>query len=214
MSQTDPESPYDFRDPERAAAWEAQIKSETWRGPFLATISAALNARYSAPYTLLELGSGPGHLARAIRSSTSVSDYTAVDYSPAMHELARNHLGLLSAGVRFEVRDFRRPDWTQGLGPFDAAVTFMAAHEVRRSENLAPLFAQVATTLKPRGLFLFADFYATDPSQADLYLTREEQSAALAACGFEGVRRLLDEHDMALHAATCPEVGPDGGPRG
>jgi SAM-dependent methyltransferase len=203
VSQGEPESPYDFRDPKLAAAWEAQIKAESeWRQGFFDTISGSLNARFDAPFSTLELGSGPGHLARAIRSDTAVGDYVAVDYSPAMHALALAHLGDLAEGVRFEVRDFRRPDWTDELGPFDAAVTMMAAHEVRRRDKLAPLFAQLADVLKPGGLILFADFYATSPEHADLYLTREGQADALTAAGFDGLRLLRDADGMALYAAA------------
>ena len=123
MSQTEPESPYDFRDPKLAAAWETQIKSESaWRHGFFDAIVESLNARFEAPFSLLELGSGPGHLARAICADTTVSDYVSIDYSPAMHDLARQHLGTLAEGVRFEVRDFRRPDWTLGLGPLDVPI--------------------------------------------------------------------------------------------
>jgi SAM-dependent methyltransferase len=215
VSQIEPESPYDFRDPKLAAAWEAQIRSESaWRQGFFDEISAALNDRFNTPFSVLELGSGPGHLALAIRSSTAVRDYVAVDYSPAMHALARSHLGSLAGGVRFEVRDFRRPDWTERLGPFDAAVTMMAAHEVRRRERLTPLFAQVASVLSPGGLFLFADFYATGPADDDLYLAREGQAEALRVAGFGGTRLLLDAQGMALHAAVRCVSGADDGSSG
>ena len=63
--------------------------------------------------------------------------------------------------------------------------TFMAAHEVRSRERLSPLFAQVARLLKPGGRFLFADFYATGPEHAGLYLSRQAQGDALLACGFQ-----------------------------
>ena len=203
MSQSGTESPYDFRDPKLAAAWEAQIKSESaWRQGFFDAVSASLNARFDASFSLLELGSGPGHLARTIRSDTAVRDYVAIDYSAAMHELARLHLGALAEGMRFEVRDFRRPDWTQALGPFDAAVTMMAAHEVRRREKLSPLFAQVAGVLKPGGLFLFADFYATSPEHDHLYLTREGQAEALNVAGFDAVSLLRDADGMALYVGV------------
>lgn len=197
------ESPYDFRDPALAAAWAEDIRAdEAWRAPFFTAIAAALAARPGGPLTVMELGSGPGHLARAILTAAPDATYTAVDYSPAMHALAAAHLGDLAAHVRFETRDFRRPDWTAGLGPFDAAVTIMAAHEVRASDRLQPLFAQVLAALKPGGVFLFADFHATDPDHAGLYLPREAQRAALLAAGFTRADLLLDHAGMALWAAT------------
>jgi SAM-dependent methyltransferase len=202
MAEFDVESPYDFRDPERARVWEAQIhEDDGWRRLFFTAIVAALSARAVAPLSVLELGSGPGHLARAILAGTGVQRYAALDYSSAMHALARSYLGDQAPRVQFAERDFRRADWMDGLGPFDVAVTMMAAHEVRRRDRLTPLFAQVAGLLNPGGGFLFADFYATEPAHDDLYLPREAQRDALLAAGFGTVTLLLDENGMALYAA-------------
>ena len=57
---------------------------------FVAEISAANIQRL----TVLELGSGPGVLAEQILSRCSVHRYWLVDFSPQMHELAQERLGL------------------------------------------------------------------------------------------------------------------------
>jgi SAM-dependent methyltransferase len=203
MVQAELESPYDFRDPDLATAWEAQIRLEsTWRERFFAAITAALNAEFAAPFSVLELGSGPGHLARSILAGVQASNYLALDYSPAMHALAAAHLGALAGRVRFVVRDFRQADWTAGLGPFDAAVTMMAAHEVRRSDRLAPLLAQLSGALKPSGRLLFADFHATAPSHEGLYVSLADQRETIEGAGFERVELILDDGGMALFAAS------------
>jgi len=211
MSAPDPESPYDFRDPALAAAWEEGIRTESaWREPFFAAIVERLNARFTIAFSALELGSGPGHLAAAILADAKVDAYTALDYSPAMHALAVRNLGALAESVRFEVRDFRRPDWVLSLGPFDAAVTLMAAHEVRRSDRLAALLGQLAGVLKPQGLCLFADFHATEPAHEGLYLSLDKQRETLADAGFEAVELVLDQGGMALHACVR-RGGAEGG---
>ena len=64
---------------------------------------------------MLELGSGPGHLAREILTRCAITDYVALDFSPVMHGLARDHLGALAARVTFTTRDFRHPTWTADL---------------------------------------------------------------------------------------------------
>jgi cyclopropane fatty-acyl-phospholipid synthase-like methyltransferase len=72
---------------------------------------------------ILELGSGPGQLARAILERCDVDTYVALDFSPAMHAIAAEHLGELAHRVTFDVRDFREAAWAEGLGAFDAVVT-------------------------------------------------------------------------------------------
>ena len=73
---------------------------------------------------ILELGSGPGQLAREILIHCDVHTYVALDFSPAMHSIAAEHLEELASQVTFVTRDLREPDWPSGLGTFDAIVTF------------------------------------------------------------------------------------------
>jgi SAM-dependent methyltransferase len=163
----------------------------------------------------LELGSGPGHLAAAILAACRVSHYTAVDFSPAMHELARQHIGPATDLVGFETRDFRLPEWPSGLGPVDAVVTMQAAHEVRHKDHLPALLAQLHGLVAPDGLLLFADHYAGDGKNPALFPTREEQPIMLAKAGFSSVTPLLDQGGMTLYACKtqgsgCIAGGDDG----
>ena len=58
---------------------------------------------------VLELGSGPGFLAAHLLRAWPGLDYVALDFSPAMHELAAERLGERAARVRFVERSFREP---------------------------------------------------------------------------------------------------------
>ena len=84
---------------------------------------------------ILELGSGPCQLAREILTHCDVETYVALDFSPAMHEIAAEYLGELASRVTFVTRDFREPTWPDSLGTFDAVVTLQAAHETRHKRN-------------------------------------------------------------------------------
>src|SRR6516165_8111382 len=104
----------DFRDPATARAWieETRIK-RPYRPRFFAAFCAALASR--SKLRVLELGSGPGQLAREILLHCDVQTYDALDFSPAMHELAAEHLGELGPRVTFVIRDFREPARPGGL---------------------------------------------------------------------------------------------------
>jgi SAM-dependent methyltransferase len=195
----------DFRDPETARAWveETRIK-KPFRPRFFAAFCAALSSRRQL--RILELGSGPGQLAREILLHCDVSRYVALDWSQAMHDLAAAHLGDLDARVTHLVRDFREPAWPTSptdLGTFDAVVTMQAAHETRHKRHVVPLLARARTLLAPGGLLLYCDGYDhPDNKLPALTFDRADQPRALERAGFVDVRLLHDEGTQALYIAS------------
>ena len=125
-------------------------------------------------------------------------DYVALDFSAAMHDLARAGLGALADRVMFVERDFLDPAWGVGLGAFDAVITLQAVHELRHKRRATRLHAQVRELLAPTGVYLVSDH--TTPSSA-LYMTAHEQARALRDAGFAHVVELASWPAMILHAA-------------
>lgn len=188
----------DFRDPTTARTWieETRIK-RPYRPRFFAAFCAALSTR---PWLrILELGSGPGQLAREILTHCDVDAYVALDFSPAMHEIATEHLGDLASRVTFVTRDFREPDWPRGLGTFDAIVTLQAAHETRHKRHVVPLLERARTVITVGGVLLYADHYLTAETKLpDLFLPRDDQRLAMERAGFIDVELRYEEGNMAL----------------
>jgi SAM-dependent methyltransferase len=202
VGDIDVPSPIDFHDAAQARAWETDtIARRPWRPEFFAAFASALSARFRNEFRVLELGSGPGHLAKVILAAREGADYCALDFSEAMHALARERLGQLASRVDFITADFRAPDWPQKLPRFDAVVTIQAAHELRHKRHLPKLLEQVREVLKPAGVFLYCDHYAEGGQNPDLMLKREEQPRALEAAGFCDIVLLLDKGGMALYSA-------------
>ena len=105
----------DFRDPATARTWIEDTRIRRPHRPrFFAAFCAALAARRQL--RILELGSGPGQLAREILVHCDVQTYVALDFSPAMHEIAAEYLGELASRVTFVTRDFREATWPSELG--------------------------------------------------------------------------------------------------
>lgn len=198
----------DFRDAATARTWieETRIK-RPFRPRFFAAFCAALASRRAL--RILELGSGPGQLAREILVHCDVDTYVALDFSRAMHELAAEYLGDLARRVTFVVRDFREPTWPEGLGTFDAIATMQAVHETRHKRHAVPLFERARTLLAPGGLVLYCDHYLQpEASLPALTLERADQPLALERAGFVDVHRLHDEGSMALYSAVNPATSP------
>jgi SAM-dependent methyltransferase len=195
----------DHRDPATARAWiEDTLLRRPFRPRFFAAFCDALSAQRDL--RILELGSGPGHLARELLLHCNVDAYAALDWSQAMHDIATAHLGPLAPRVTFVVRDFREPTWPTDLGTFDAIVTMQAAHETRHKRHVVPLFERARTLLRPRGLLLYCDGYLhADTTLPALVFDRADQPRALERAGFVDVRLLHDEGNQALFVATNPE---------
>jgi len=205
MNPRDVPSPINFHKAEDAHAWmERTAKVRPWRPEFFRAFAAALNGRAARPLRVLELGSGPGQLARAVLKDCRISQYVALDFSAAMHHLAREQLGPLAAKVKFAQRDFRKPEWNAELGKFDAVLTLQAAHETRHQDRLPKLLRQTRGSLKQRGLLLYCDHYRNGKlKNAVLYLERQEQPRTLRAAGFVHVERIFDKGGMALYRAIA-----------
>lgn len=198
----------DFLDPAQAKAWEqSSTQTRPARPRFFSRFVEALNAHFTRPFTVLELGSGPGQLAEQIIRGGRVEKYVGVDFSAAMNDLARARVAPLRTDTNFVQRDFR-DDWDQGLPRFDCIVTMQSAHEVRHKQHLPALLTKVRDQLVPGGLLLYCDIFNAPGSgkNPDLHTTREEQLALLSGAGFAGVEVLYTEDDMVLYRATNAAV--------
>lgn len=153
---------------------------------------------------ILELGSGPGFLAKCLLDSVDHVTYTLLDFSPVMHVLAKARLGTLAVRAEFVERNFKESNWTAGLGKFECVVTNQAIHELRHKRHAPILHAQVKSLLTPRGFYLVCDHYAGDGGMKDdqLYMSVAEQRDALLAAGFNQVEQVLIKGGLVMHRAS------------
>ncbi|WP_034279222.1 class I SAM-dependent methyltransferase [Alkanindiges illinoisensis] len=202
-------SPIDLRQMSDAKAWaDSALQKRPARTDFFNSFTTIiLNYPISNP-RILELDSGPGFLAQHLLDNILASEYVALDFSAAMHQLAQERLGANADKVQFIERSFKDDNWTAGLGKFDVIVTMQAVHELRHKRHAVNLFKQVQQVLKPDGIFLVCDHYVGTDAHGiqgmqndQLYMTIEEQYAALQQAGFSHINQLLLRQGMLLHQA-------------
>ncbi|HEX7649219.1 MAG TPA: class I SAM-dependent methyltransferase [Noviherbaspirillum sp.] len=196
----------DFRREDHARDWtEAAMSVRPWRVDFFNAFAGEIGKSGSASACrVLELGSGPGFLAERLLTSHVALSYVAVDFSAAMHDLAKQRLGNLCARVQFVERNLRDADWSDGLGDFHFAVTHQAVHELRHKRYAPTLHAKVRELLKPSGAYLVCDHFCGEGGMSNdqLYMSVEEQRQALMDAGFTKVEQVLLKGGLVLHRAT------------
>jgi SAM-dependent methyltransferase len=204
LDETDVPSPIDLRSARDAREWaRTAMLKRPWRAEFFARIVEELRRLSRPSLTVLELGSGPGFLAHQILDALPDTRYTAMDFSPTMHDLARERLGLCAERVTFVERDLREADWATRMSAVDAVVTMQAVHELRHKRRAAGLYKGARTLLKPDGVLLTCDHMVGPDgmTNADLFMTLTEHEAAIRAGGFATVDLLVEKGGLALFRA-------------
>jgi SAM-dependent methyltransferase len=193
-------SPINLQDDNDARAWaEKAIVLRPYRTRFFEIMAGKIVSTGMSLPRVLELGSGPGFLIEHVLKSGTKTDYEALDFSEAMHNLARERLGWLADGIRFHLADFKKNNWQAGLGRFDFVLTMQAVHELRHKEYAPGLFAAVRELLGEGGVFLYCDHHCGEGGidNAGLYMTPQEQEATLLQC-FENATMLHAEGSLIL----------------
>jgi SAM-dependent methyltransferase len=198
-------SPVDLRVMDDARQWEqsAMVK-RPWRTDIFERIVMEARIMPRLVRQVLELGSGPGFLADRLLAALPQMNMTLLDYSAAMHQLARARLGSLAKRAVFVEKDFKKPDWMQGLGKFDCIVTNQAVHELRHKRHAAALHAQVRSLLQPHGAYLMCDhFHGEGGMENDqLFMSVAEHREALLSAGFVRVDELMQRKGAVLFRAA------------
>ena len=198
-------SPIDLRLMTDARAWESTALSKRpCRTEFFAAFASAIASAEIPVHRVLELGSGPGFLAKHLLQKLPSISYVALDFSGAMHQLAAERLGPLATRAQFVERSFREANWPEGLGQFECVVIHQAVHELRHKRHAATLHDQVRQVLLPEGSYLVCDHFCGEDGQKNeqLYMTVEEQRAALLGAGFAQVQQLMLKGGLVLHLAS------------
>jgi len=154
--------------------------------------------------TVLDLGIGTGDTARRVLELHPHALLVGLDVSPAMAKVARD--ALPSSRVEMFVRHLEEP---LPSGDFDLVVSALAIHHLVSSDK-ADLFARVASSMSPGGVFVLGD--VVTPERAEDQVTPIEPGVDFADRIDDQLRWLADarlkptvvwvERDLAVIRAT------------
>jgi SAM-dependent methyltransferase len=124
----------------------------------------AVEAHVARPDPLvLDLGCGPGSLASRLLDRLPDAAVVAIDTEPLLLALARG-ANPRRPGLRFADLDLRTPGWAAALEldrAADAAVSTTALHWIDEA-GLRTAYGELASVLRPGGIFLDGDHLAAD----------------------------------------------------
>jgi SAM-dependent methyltransferase len=198
-------SPIDLRLMPDALEWaRTATEKRPYREEIFADFAKELCSIEPAVRRVLELGSGPGFLAEHLLRALPAVSLVLLDFSPAMHQLARERLVTQRGRLEWVERSFRAPGWDEGLGTFQAIVTNQAVHELRHKRHAAGLHREAKALLEPGGAYLVCDHFVGEGGVTNdqLFMSVEEQQEALRAAGFGTVRLVARRGSLVLHHAA------------
>lgn len=196
-------------------------EKKPWRPELWALFAHLLLKEATSPLRILELGAGPGLLAKRVLRDVPVSEYVLFDFSEPMIAMAKDTLGERE-DVSFYRGNFKEPNWPRHVpGLFDVLISMQAVYEIRHKRHVPWLYAQAATLLRPEAVLIICDAEPTpeqSEEQRQLASTRREQEHAMLWAGFEQVvctalntnttSSLRERSDLRI-ARSCPCRSPN-----
>jgi cyclopropane fatty-acyl-phospholipid synthase-like methyltransferase len=112
---------------------------------------------------VLELGTGPGYMARHILQRNSGIRYEALDFSDVFLDFARQTLGELASRVVFTNADLMDQDWPSAIRRKpDAIISTWALHDLGGQRAVADVYARCFELLPEGGVLVNGDFIKPD----------------------------------------------------
>lgn len=139
--------------------------SDPTRGRRTDAILATPVDRFSGPFRILELGSGPGPLTERMLERFPQCQVVALDTDPVLLKVGEVALRHFQDRTTWVLTDLRDRDWPSALPfpQFDTAVSSLTLHWLEERE-IRTLYRDLHELLRPRGLLVEGDFLPVRPS--------------------------------------------------
>jgi hypothetical protein len=112
---------------------------------------------------VVELGIGPGYLARHVLERNAVITYEGLDFSDAFFEIAKETIGASLPRVTLTKADLMDQSWPQRLSRAPGAIiSTWALHDLGSQQAVADVYARCYETLPEGGVLANGDFIKPD----------------------------------------------------
>lgn len=112
---------------------------------------------------VLELGIGPGYMARHVLERNQTISYEGLDFSDVFFEIARETVGDMLHRVTLTKADLMDQAWPRQLSKRpDAIISTWALHDLGGQQAVADVYARCYETLPAGGVLVNGDFIKPD----------------------------------------------------
>lgn len=138
---------------------------------------------------VLELGLGPGYMARHILERNDTVSYEGLDFSEVFFDVARKTIGESMARVTLTKADLMDHTWPRSLSRQPSAiVSTWALHDLGGQHAIADVYARCHEVLPEGGVLLNGDFIKPEGTAWDYEPGRFEVSRHLELLRHAGFR--------------------------
>ena len=117
---------------------------------------------------VVELGIGPGYMARHILQRNAAITYEGLDFSDAFFAIARETAGDLVQRMTLTKADLLDQNWPRKLSRTPGAIiSTWALHDLGSQKAVADVYAGCFETLPPGGVLVNGDFIKPDGTSFD-----------------------------------------------
>ncbi len=150
---------HEFHDTDYVRDWAERFVPTAPRLELFGLVLDQISKPGAAAAHVVELGIGPGYMARYILERDDAVSYEGVDFSDVMFDVARATIGDLMARVTLTSADLLDNSWPSRLSrPPDAIISTWALHDLGGQQAVADVYARCFETLLPGGVLVNGDF--------------------------------------------------------
>ncbi len=203
---------HEFHDAEFVRGWASRFVPTEPRLQLFDMILDEVRATGKDAPHVVELGTGPGYMARHILERDAALTYEALDFSEVFFDVARETIGDLVHRVTFTNADLMQQTWPSKLSRQpDAIISTWALHDLGGRQPVADVYARCYETLPVGGVLANGDFIKPDGTDWEYEPGRFEISLHLdylRQAGFSNpVSKAHLEHNLddptAAHNYAC-----------
>jgi SAM-dependent methyltransferase len=159
---------HEFHDPAFVQGWADRFVPTAPRLALFDVILDQIQRLGIAEAHVLELGIGPGYMARHILERDDTVTYEGLDFSEAFFEVAKRTLGKLSERVTLTKADLMDQFWTARLARSpQAIISTWALHDLGSQQAIAHVYGRCFDALPESGVLVNGDFIKPDGTNWD-----------------------------------------------
>jgi SAM-dependent methyltransferase len=185
---------HEFHDADFVRGWSNRFVPTTDRVALFDLILAQISRPGIPNRHVVELGIGPGYMARHILERNPVVTYEGLDFSDAFFEIARETAGDLVHRVTLTKADLTDQNWPRKLSRTPGAIiSTWALHDLGSEQAVADVYARCHQTLAVGGVLVNGDLIKPDGTDWEYEAGRftiDRHLELLRAAGFSDPRSL------------------------